>query len=298
MKKNILALICALLSAFSVSLPLSAATLVERVTKGFDALEKKMGSGTPIQKANGLMKLEARSEVFELQVYGRLFQDDFKFFKKLKADFKELEDVIGQAKKWEDLLDQENLPTTKRTQYQGHLKDEMANLAGLLKKWDESKMISKYRQHVLELDLSEGQSIDLALESIKKEIKKVAEKDFDFTYGETGLHELRRSLRWPVMEFELFKDLFSVTKSTCPISENDLVTRGIKSRYLALRANPSAAKVVDYCAYAKIVGAVELLGKMKNDLEKEETLNDKLPLELKKKTESIYKEVLPSLKKL
>lgn len=283
------------MSTLFFSLNAHSITLKDRVDSGLQALEKKLGTGTPAQQTNNLLRLKARKEVFNLQIYGRLFQDDFKFFKNMKKDFKELEDFIGQAMKWEDLLDQNNLAETKKADYSEHLKIETANLTVLLKKWNDSKLILHYKNKVAELDLNDGQTNDLATESIKKEIKQIIEKDFDFTYGETGLHELRRSLRWPLMELELFKDLFTVTKTTCPTSNNDLFSMGTKSVFFALKDNPYAMKEVDYCAYMKTMGAVELLGKIKNSLEKQDALADRLPEDLKQRTNSIYKELVPSV---
>lgn len=284
-----------IMSTLIFSLNAHSLTLKDRVDRGLEALEKKLGTGTAAQQANNLLRLKARKEVFSLQIYGRLFQDDFKFFKNMKKDFKELEDIIGQAMKWQDLLDQKNLAESKKIDYGQHLKNETANLAILLKKWNDSKLILHYKNKSAELDLNDGQTNDLAMESIKKEIKQIMEKDYDFTYGETGLHELRRSLRWPLMELELFKDLFTVTKASCPNSSNDLFSLGAKSVYLALKDNPSATTEVDYCAYMKTLGAVELLGKIKNSLEKQEALDDRLPEDLRERTNSIYKELVPSV---
>ena len=185
-----------------------SATLTQRVSAGMTNLEKKLGEGSPTQRANNLLRTGARKEVFDLQTYGRLFQYEFKFFGNLNKDFKELEDVIGQAQKWSDLADQSQISENKRVEYRAHLSEELGHLATLLKSWDDSQKIAVYKKKISELNLNDDQSNLLAINNIKKEIKKITEKVFDFTYGETGLHELRRSLRWPVMELELYKDLF------------------------------------------------------------------------------------------
>ena len=215
---------------------------------------------------------------------------------KCQEDFKELEDTIGQVQKWSDLQERSVSADNIKSSYSKNQQESIEKLNLLLKKWEKEKIVQHYRKLVNKIDLNEGETTDLSLERIRKETKNITEKNFDFTYGETGLHELRRSLRWPVFEFELFKDLYSVNRTTnCSSSPNNLFNIGLQESNLVLAYNPKAAKEVDYCSYVKILGAVELLGQIKDSLEQQDILNDKLPKELRKKIESIYNEIVPEV---
>jgi hypothetical protein len=281
---------------FIVSSLLNAATLSSRINGELDVFETKLGNGSLAQKVNNLVNFKARKDVFYLQVYGRLFNNDFNFLKKFQEDFKELEDTIGQVQKWSDLQERSVSADNIKSSYSKNQQESIEKLNLLLKKWEKEKIVQHYRKLVNKIDLNEGETTDLSLERIRKETKNIAEKNFDFTYGETGLHELRRSLRWPVFEFELFKDLYSVNRTTnCSSSPNNLFNIGLQESNLVLAYNPKAAKEVDYCSYVKILGAVELLGQIKDSLEQQDILNDKLPKELRKKIESIYNEIVPEV---
>ena len=281
---------------FIVSSLLNAATLSNRINGELDVFETKLGNGSLAQKVNNLVNFKARKDVFYLQVYGRLFNNDFNFLKKFQEDFKELEDTIGQVQKWSDLQERSVSADNIKSSYSKNQQESIEKLNLLLKKWEKEKIVQHYRKLVNKIDLNEGETTDLSLERIRKETKNITEKNFDFTYGETGLHELRRSLRWPVFEFELFKDLYSVNRTTnCSSSPNNLFNIGLQESNLVLAYNPKAAKEVDYCSYVKILGAVELLGQIKDSLEQQDILNDKLPKELRKKIELIYNEIVPEV---
>lgn len=272
---------------------LDAMTLSQRVDSSLFSLEEKLGAGSMKAKAESLLRQDARKEVFALQSYGRLFQDHFKYFKKMREDFKVFEDAIGQAAKWEDLLQETGLSVNDKKKYLTNLETETNKVAKLLDKWEKEKKLKFYKKNVDEIDLNDSQSDDLSIESIKFEIKNTKNKKFDFTYGETGLHELRRSVRWIALDFELFKDLFTINKTNCGNSVNNLYELGLQSKSNVLVENTNSIIEVDYCSYLKVLGSVKLLGTIKDDLEQQDILNDKLPLNLKKKTESIYKEIIP-----
>lgn len=284
-------LICMSISLSSMAY---SSTLRERVSGNLQALKAKMGDGTSAQQALNLIEKEGRRDVFALQIHGRLFQDEFKVFRKMKKDFKELEDSIGKALKWKDMLDQDDLDAGKIKKYNDQLKEETANLAVLLKKWKSDNTLNYYQTNLSEVTLTLDQSKKLAIKKIKGEVKSITEKEFDFRYGETGLHELKRTLRWPLQEMDLFKDLFTIKKVECGTSSNNLLEKGLKSNFLSLKTNPTAAVTVDYCSYLRLAGAVEVLGKIKDKLERQEVLDDELPEDLRIKTQAVYDEVMAS----
>jgi hypothetical protein len=283
-----------LLTAFTLPFKGHSMNLKERVEIELNHFEKKLGTGSTQQQAYNLLKTGGRSLVFRIQTYGRLFKDDYKFFKHLKNDFKELEDVLGQVQKWEELLEQKNLPEEKIALYTAHSNEEKVNLEIVLTRFAQEDLIQHYHKKISHLSLDNQETSELAIINIQKEIDELSQKEFDFTYGETGLHELRRSFRWPLMELDLFKEFFSMKATACSDSANDLLNIGLKSKYISLKTNPAAIMEVNYCVYIKMVGAVDVLGDIKDNLERLDLLNEEVDPKTKAKANSLYHELVPT----
>lgn len=283
-----------------MSFNLKAQALDERLLAEITKLEAKMTSKDYKSQAYDLLKLGARDNAFKLQAYGRLFENNFKKLSSIKDNFKILEDHIGQCKKWNDLLLSVPENDPKKKKYQQNLNTEIELLTSLLAKWDEKNKIEDTKSTIASIQIDESQTLRLADKNMSQQLKDLMKKKFDFKYGETGLHELRRSVRWPKIYIELFANKTLIEQTQCSPSKNNLYQIGLGKNKIKFTAAPDIEALrLNECAYLKLVGAVELLGIIKDELEKLEILEDKLPKNLREQSQSIYdelmKDVLPKL---
>ncbi|HXH73435.1 MAG TPA: hypothetical protein VNJ08_00615 [Bacteriovoracaceae bacterium] len=274
-----------------------AQTVSEVLNQQLVQIQTKMGTGSYEDMALKACANKARPESFAIQAIGRLFDKEKKIFKELKIDFKGLEDHIGHVAKWTDMLKLTDLPVEKQTRYTAKKVEALKNFTDFLVKLSFKDKLARYKLEIEKLQISEAKTKKLVMSGIKEDIQEITSKKYDFVYGETGLHELRRNIRWPVIGLQTFKSLFTTKKKDCRSTR--YYAPGIESKYNDIIENPSATLSVDYCAYIEIMGAVEQLGNIKDELESKEVLEDKLPVEHFKMTSDIFsdlvKDILPSL---
>ncbi|MGE3610573.1 MAG: hypothetical protein AB7I27_13365 [Bacteriovoracaceae bacterium] len=264
-------------------------SLSEVVTPLIQELQKKLEAGAYEQMALNAHIKKARNESFRLQAIGRMFSKEAKIFKSFKGDMKNFEDHLGQIGKWSDLLNQQNLTPNQVQFYQQNYQNELRALAIFLEDSNFKVTLNNYLAAINNLNFDEARTKAIVFKSIKAEIHEVLEKRYDFTYGETGLHEFRRNIRWPIMELDTFKNYFTTDKRSCPNSIN--FQYGAKSLYASVKANPKASFKVNYCPYIELVGAVEYIGVVKDGLEKQGLLEEKVSSDIYQFSLDMEKEV-------
>ena len=162
-----------------------------------------------VEKVEALDADDTRALFFQLQSLAAVYERyDSKFFKPLRSQFKAVEDAFGfkdlqasLAKKAKEL----NQPELEKY-FESREKEGTTKLSVALKEWDEAGL-ERMRSHLAEYGkkwltgkddrkfLTEGLQKDaLALAHDVKEMK------FDDPEIERGLHELRRRVRWLVIE--------------------------------------------------------------------------------------------------
>lgn len=286
-----------LLSLLLYSFHASGESLSKRLNGELTRLEQKMTTRTFEGKARDLLNKGGREEAFRLQAYGRLFEKNLEDLSILRDQFKILEDHIGQCKKWSDLLKDTTLSSSKKSEYTEYLNKEIEHLAELLRTWKEGLEWEAFKELAQDVYYTAQETLKIAKKNSRREIEDLISKKYDFKYGETGLHELRRNIRWPKIYLEIFSDVLRLKTSgkVCK-SKNDLYELGKESNEITFKTNISKDIIlIDDCAYCKLVGAVELLGNIKDELEKEEILEDKLPKKLKEQVEKIHKELVEEI---
>lgn len=226
-----------------------------------------------------------RQSSFKLEALGRLYLSADHRLENLKDDFKELEDQVGLCKKWLDL----NSPNLK-----GCIKD----ISKLIKRWKEDRLIEKYISITQKLSFPEKETLSVFKKELKNEIITIENNKYDFTFGETGLHELRRNIRWPKIYIEIFAANLTITsESTC--LNSSLYQLGISENQAEFQTEDEQILVIDNCHYHKLLGAIEKLGIIKDELESLGNLEDKLPKRIKENVENLYlklkKDILPKL---
>lgn len=249
-------------------------------------LQQKMGAGSSDTQAQNLYRAKGRGDAFAVQGVARLFDKENPVFKDLKKDAKALEDILGKIDKWESLRNRSAMDTETR------------NLGSFIREKNLSTRLGDYAKKISTITISEMDTKRIVVNGIKDEINDIIAKQYDFTYGETGLHELRRNLRWPLIELDAFRGHFSIRQSTCRSSE--LFNIGKKSSFVSLKSNMMVgAQEVNYCSYIEIVGAVDYLGKMKDGLEQRNLLEEKVSPDIRAIAERTLKDlkenVLPNL---
>lgn len=275
-----------------------APTLFKRLERPLLFIEKAMSETDSTSAASQMMEKSARTVAFQLQALGRLLEDHDSDFKKLKKDAKSLEDLIGQGKKYADLLEQDNLSEAKKNKYQKEFEKAVAKLAQSIETdWESGAKAREWRQALAQDSWLQSAQTDYLKQQMQKEIEDVLAKEYDMEYGEqgNGLHELRRNLRWPVMEFDLLKDMFRLTQdNSCQKKALTIIELGKNSDYANIKFT-GGKTTLSSCAYYGLVGAVERLGEIKDELEKKEQLEDKLPKEIKKQAFAILEAIRGSV---
>jgi hypothetical protein len=248
-------------------------------------MAKAMAMGDSEQVAQELLAKSGRIQAFNLQALARLLQERDGMYNELKDDAKKLEDLIGEGRKWQDLLDQTSLSQEKIKRYNKKLNEAKAELAeSVSKDWQNGKLARDWMKKIAVDSWSKKVQAEYLAKQLKKELERVETTEYDFIYGEEGdgLHEFRRNLRWPVMELDVLKDVFGLyADSSCGKKAASLVTLGKSSRYATLKFNTGLYKL-SACSYLAAVGAVEKLGEMKDALEQREQLEDELPADVRK----------------
>jgi|GEM_PF-3143091 len=283
-----------MITVFFASIPLLASaetpSLFKRLERPLVFIEKAMSETNSTSAAGKMMEKSARTVAFQLQALGRLLEGHDSNFKRLKKDAKSLEDLIGQGKKYADLLEQDNLSEAKKNKYQREFEKAVAKLAQSIETdWSSGAKAREWRESLAKDSWLKSAQTDYLKQQLQKEIEDVLEKDYDMEYGEegNGLHELRRNLRWPVMEFDLLKDMFRLTQdNSCQKKALTMIEHGKNSDYANIKFT-GGKTTLSSCAYYGLVGAVERLGEIKDELEKREQLEDKLPKEIKKQALTI-----------
>lgn len=239
-----------------------------------ESLQKKLGSGSPEVMAINAQKFGARIESFTIQSIGRLFKEEKKVFKELRNLIKEFEDHLGQVTK----------------QGPHHNKDiALKGFSDFLRKSNFLFTLQKYNNEISKLSMTEAVSKKIVLAGIKKEIEDIMRKNYDLGHGETGLHELRRNIRWPISEMNVFRDYFTYQKKSCP--SELLFNTGVKSIYHLVKENPKASFEIDYCAYSSLVGTTDYLGSIKDKLEASGEIEGKVSPEILKISQDVLNEL-------
>lgn len=297
-------------------------------------LDQLLRSDTSPQKvADRLLESQARVAAFNLQALGKLYSDEDKLFDRLRSEFKNLEDAIGEFDKWRKIYEK----YVEKLQESGHSPAEVKEKSDPYRKKAEqarrdfTKMLVDDRWVVpagsddgtsrlraiwksLQKDvqwLDYMKDRELMLGVLAKQLKKVDQTEFDFSRLEEGdgLHEFRRELRWFTIEARVLNGMlqFRPNPNACPIDRfaalvHDKNLTSGKYSTLPSSATEISPCLVSQCLFLAVVKMVEDVGELKDKAEritKGET--DEVPAEIRKKAEKIYSamkesELLPTFR--
>lgn len=298
---------------FLIILVLSVTSNASRPAERFLDLIKPLevalhSSRSPEKVAENLLSGGERVATFNLQSLGRLYKDRDPLFKSMRKDMKKLEDGIGEYKKYRDLLDAAEERRASRGQI-AKLKrrktEARAELAELLIEEEMAEKISDYREKIEDYDFPSYEKDKKAnLNALQAQLNDVYRREWDLRYLEhgNGLHELRREVRWFVIQARSLGGMVTFKRNPykCAMrSLSYLVDEPVaESKYASLDRNyaeENACKI-DQCLFLGMVDAVNKLGDMKDEIE--ELLNidneadpDKLPKKYKKPAAKVLKKL-------
>lgn len=285
------------LSIFWISHGAQASSLpVERFEKWFSLIEHTLQSSKDPQIiAQELTRDLSRIATFHIQALAKIYKEQDEWFEKLQEDSKELEDIIGQYKKWSDILSaaEVHVSADKLNQLKSNKQKSMVLLIELLTAEDKKgrswiavpprvSKIEHYRKKLLESHWgTEKEDFQFVVQRLILSAEKINSTEFDFSALEegNGLHEFRRQLRWLTLRMQALDGVFVFTQDKICSNSNyaPLLTLPIaKSKYAQLPVNPKVKIYcpVSQCLFLGVSELVEQVGFVKDQVEKELNLMD------------------------
>ena len=281
-----------------------------------DALNPK-GNANFDEIAKELVDGSSRAAAFNLQALARLYESKNKIFKTIKEDFKGLEDAIGAYDKWSNVIEKaerKGVSGDKLMDLKNRQGSEMDKLKKFLEKekWvTGSKKKSRLKE--IKNTLKEYKWLSLKddrkflVDKLVEELKSLDSTKFDMGILEegNGVHELRRSLRWILIEMRVLNGLFVFNeKNSCAIPEySSLLNREVSSSgYASLPPSTmgSDSCKIDQCLFLGFVDLVKQIGDQKDIAEAElnesgsNNPGDEVPQSIRKVLEPMYKKMKSS----
>lgn len=256
----------------------SAATPAARIGEALRTVESSLARAartpgfanmTPLDRALAVARAGTRVAAFNMQGLGRLYrgypiESNKRFAKHMREDGKALEDALGQL---------DVFMTLRRP------KDAERAARALMKMLDEDDWLDRNGRSPLLQDLqarlynlkwlSPQEDRKFILTKLIDQAESVRGTDYDMKRLGDGLHELRRELRWLVIDSQNTGGLvFSSAAKACPIRQMNFMA-GFDPKYML----PASSQRADACALSEclvkdLVGVVGVFGKYKDDSER------------------------------
>lgn len=271
---------------------------VERFEIWIQDLKSSMTLSTDVEVVvEQLVKSEARNATFHIQGLARLYQHQDVKFNTLWADVKELEDGIGEYDKWK------TLDATKGKQAKKDLFRLLAKRG-----WSQNGQSPKLDAISAELRAYNWDNYPgdraYVLERLKVHLDLLVRTDYDVTRLEledgdgNGLHELRREVRWFLIEAKALNGMIAYDASpTCSVSE---YTELLESRWGTHKyakfirgAHEVDPCFVEKCLILGLVKSVDGLGNLKDGAEEDKVSReaDRVPPDLVPAALGLYREM-------
>jgi hypothetical protein len=262
--------------------------------------------GSTEQIANALLG-SGRPAAFSLQALARLYDKADPRFHEMQTDFKGLEDGIGGYDKWNGIYRaavsaNKDAATLERLKQQSD--DALVRFTKLLtdRQWiteggapTRIKMTEDFLQGFDWKTRADDRK--LVLKQIIHELDDLDTTTYDMKileYG-NGIHELRRDLRWVLIDQLALNGMITLDTGACPIP----AYAGVPSdnRYGALRSSATEPEPcqVSQCLVFKAANVVSSLGDLKDKAETEVNINgdaDVVPEPLQAPAKAIYDDIV------
>jgi len=270
-------------------------------------LRSALESGQSTDQIAQTLLSSGRPASFSLQALCRLYEKENDTFKSLRDDFKGLEDGIGQFDKWNGIYqtavsqhkDQATLDRLK-AQSDSALTtfSQMLSSKGWISANAATPSLAAKHEAWLKSYAWKPRADDrkAVLTHLSKELDDLATTPYDMKILEVGngIHELRRDLRWVLIEQLGLNGMITLNPATCAIPAYAALP--VSDRYTQLRSSalePSPCQV-DACVVAAAAKAVSDLGNLKDQAEEEVNINgdaDVVPVRLQPQAQAFYSEL-------
>ncbi len=273
---------------------------------------------TPDSVADQIVQGSARIASFNLQGLCRIYGSEDEQFGKMRDDFKDIEDVIGQWDKYDKVREKaaaKNKPQSVIDKLEAKREEAREDIKKLLveRNWVRDDggetRLAKIQRRLDEYDWKkykkDRESVILYLIAALKKIEDTKYKFKTLEEGD-GLHELRRDLRWVSIEMRVLNGLIVFEKQSkgCPVKAYaDLVNQPIaESKYSQLPPSATETEVckIPQCLYLGMAEMIEEFGEIKDDAETEvntsggKDVSDEVPKKYREKAEKLYQKMTES----
>lgn len=229
-----------------------------------------------------LFEHDMRTPVFMLEALSRLYANwrNKKTFIQFKDTFKSLEDMLGAIDYYtafaKEFSTNDKIPASVKTIIEKKKEKQIQILNKALKEdnWLEGKRLKKIKAKLKEADwLNEAEETQLLKPFYQKEIQKIEkfaqEAHFVFENIETGVHELRRRLRWLSIYPQALQGAIKLEK-TSPVAkhlEKYLMPEVISSPFnkFPISAMQSHFLILEESHFYALSWLISKLGKIKDN---------------------------------
>ena len=241
------------------------------------SLDKAVQAKPNFSELSDLSKVEAisaagmRANSFPLQSLGRMYRNSSNH--KLAAFANRVRTITGRSEglvaRYELLV---SLGKTHLLAEAAHDAVQALEADGLLSHSGAGERLKDWLIDLSKIDWQkEKKDRRFAIEEMVGQLKNLRDTKYDMKRLETGVHELRRELRWFAMYAQASDGLIAKSSAepfAC-IQSEIYFKQYVDSKYAALKSNSSVTNTctVSECLYDEIVGAVGALGKLKDKVE-------------------------------
>lgn len=276
---------------------------IARFQNYIKSLKAPLASGKPVEDIAQTLLNSGRPASFSLQALCRLYEKTDPKFASMRDDFKGLEDGIGAYDKWDSIYQKavsEGKDQATLDRLKGQADDALARFKTLLtsKQWIKDGAAGSPHMEEIETFLntykwkSRKEDRTIVLDHLIKEMKDLKDTQYDMKILEVGdgVHELRRDIRWVLIE-QLGLNGMIVTKKDCSVP--GYANLGEDGRYTSLRASnlePNACEL-SLCLVSAASKAVSDIGNVKDQAEEEVNINgdaDVVPVALQPQAAALY----------
>lgn len=271
-------------------------------------IENTMTSNSKTEMVAGaLLEGENRIATFNLQALGKLYSvQDSDFASEIRASFKSLEDGIGAYDMWKKIADKSG-----KAKDQERADKAKKDFAKMLEKdhWVSGGKKDRLKSIRAFLDGQKWHSYEddknMILAQLAEQVESIAATEYDLTRLEkddgdgNGLHELRREIRWLMIESRVLNGMLQFRKNSqdCSVADYEGLykTSLAQSKYSTLPGSSleSDPCYIQQCLFLGLSGAVNILGEIKDAAEQDQEARetDTVPKELQLQAETLYKEL-------
>ena len=270
-------------------------------------LKGALESGRTSEEIANMLLSSGRPNAFSLQALCRLYASRDPKFKEMRDDFKGLEDGIGGFDKWNGIFQSavsEKKDAATITKLKAKKDAALADFTKLLtdRQWlptaGSPGRIKLTEDFLKGFDFkSRAEDRKQVLGQMIKELDEIKSTPYDLTILENGngIHELRRDIRWVLMEELGLAGVVTLKNDTCAVPAYASIPND--NRYGALRSNENEPNPceVSQCLIFKAAKTVSDLGDLKDQAEIEVNINgdaDVVPARLQPAAKAIQDDIV------